>query len=58
MAEIHFKIKNALEKINFIRRYEELSARFSGERTPSNERLEYVERDEVMEILLDLGYAA
>lgn len=58
MAEIHFKIKNALEKIDFIRRYEELSARFGSERTPSNERLKYVEREEVMEILLDLGYAA
>lgn len=56
MAELHFKIKNALEKIDFIRRYEELSNRFSSERTPSKERLEYVERDEVMEILLDFGY--
>lgn len=28
MAELHFKIKNALVKMDFIRRYEELSARF------------------------------
>ena len=58
MAELHFKIKNALEKIDFIRRYEDLSARFGGGRTPSNERLEYVDCDEVTETIQELGYAA
>lgn len=28
MAELHFKIKNELVKMDFIRRYEELSAHF------------------------------
>ena len=58
MAELHFKIKNALEKIDFIRRYEELSVRFGDGRTLSNERLEYVDCDEVTETIRELGYAA
>ena len=46
MTELHFKVKNALLKMDFIRRYEELSGHFSSERTLSDERLVYVERDE------------
>lgn len=57
MIELHFKIKNALVKMDFIRRYEELSGHFNSERTPSSERLVYVERDEVMSIIRDLGYS-
>lgn len=57
MIELNLKIKNALVKMDFIRRYEELSSHFSSERTPSNERLVYVERDEVMSIIRDLGYS-
>ena len=57
MTELHFKVKNALLKMDFIRRYEELSSHFSSERTPSDERLVYVERDEVMSIIRDLGYS-
>lgn len=57
MIELNFKIKNALVKMDFIRRYEELSSHFSSERTPSSERLVYVERDEVMSIIRDLGYS-
>ena len=56
--ELNCKIKDALIRMDFVKRYEELSARFSREKTPSNERLEYVDRDEVMEILLDLGYSS
>ena len=56
MIELNCKVKNALIGIDFIKKYEELSVRFSSERAPSNERLEYVDRDEVMEILLDFGY--
>jgi len=56
MTELHYKIKNALIKMNFIKRYEELSSRFSGERMPLKERLVYVERDEVMDTVRDLGY--
>ena len=34
-----------------------MSSHFSSERTPSSERLDYVERDEVMSIIRDLGYS-
>lgn len=34
-----------------------MSGHFSSERTPSDERLVYVERDEVMSIIRDLGYS-
>lgn len=56
MAELHSKIKNALVKMDFIKRYEELSNRFCSERTPSCNRLIYVEKDEVIDIIRDLGY--
>ena len=52
------KVKHALINMDFIKRYEELCSRFSSERTPLNERLEYVDRDEVIEILLDFGYTS
>lgn len=39
MIELNSKIKNALIKIDFIKRYEELSNKFNAERTPSSNRL-------------------
>lgn len=57
MIELHFKIKNALIKMDFIKRYEELSNRFSSERMSLIERLVYVDRDEVMDTIRDLGYS-
>lgn len=56
MIELNDKVRHALINMDFIKRYEELSVRFSGERTPSNERLEYVDFDEVIEILLGFGH--
>ena len=56
MIELNGKIKNALISMDFIKRYEELSSRFSSERTPSNEWLRYVDGDEVMEMIRDFGY--
>lgn len=56
MTEIHPKIKDALIKINFVRRYEELSARFNADRVPSAERLIYIDGEEVMEMIRSLGY--
>ena len=41
MAEMNPKIKDALLKINFVERYEKLSARFSAAKTPSDDRLIY-----------------
>ncbi len=57
MIELHFKIKNALIKMDFIKRYEELSNRFSSERMSLIERLVYVGRDEIMDTIRDLGYS-
>ena len=48
MIELNSKIKNALIKIDFIKRYEELSNKFNAERTPSSNRLVYIDGEEVM----------
>lgn len=56
MIELNPKIKDALIKMNFIKRYEELANKFSAERTPSSNRLVYFDGEEVMEIAQNLGY--
>lgn len=56
MIELNSKIKDALFKINFIKRYEELSNKFNAERTPSSNRLVYIDGEEVLETIQDLGY--
>jgi len=55
--ELNPKIKNALLKINFIQRYEELSSHFSAKRTLPDNRLYYIDGEEVMEIIMALGYS-
>lgn len=57
MIEFNSKIRDALIKIDFIKRYEELSKKFNAEKTPSSNRLVYVDGEEVMEIIQDLGYS-
>ena len=57
MIELNSKIKNALIKIGFIERYEELSNKFNDKRTPSSNRLAYIDSEEVMETIQDLGYS-
>lgn len=56
MIELNSKIKDALVKIDFIKRYEELSDKFNTERTPSCNRLVHIDGEEVMQIIQDLGY--
>lgn len=56
MIELNPAIEEALNKIEFIKRYEELSANFNSEKTPSSERLRYIDGEEVMEMLQDLGH--
>lgn len=56
MRELNPTIKEALKKIEFIKRYEELSRKFNSERTPSSERLRYIDGEEVLEMIQDLGY--
>ena len=57
MIELNSKIKNALIKIDFIKRYEELSNKFNAERIPSSNRLVYIDGEEVMETIQALGYS-
>lgn len=56
MVELHPSVKNALTQMNFTARYEELSNQFSADRTPSSERLIYMDGEIVFEMLRDLGY--
>lgn len=57
MIELNPKIKQALIGLNFIKRYEELSNEFNAERTPLSHRLEYIDGEEIMEMIQDLGYS-
>lgn len=54
--ELNPEIKCSLIKIDFIERYEKLSNKFNAERTPSGRRLVYIDGEEVMEIIQELGY--
>ncbi len=56
MTELNPKIKDALIKVDFIKRYEELSAHFNSDRVPDNERLIYIDGNEVKEMISELGY--
>lgn len=56
MIELNSKIKNALIKIDFIKRYEALSNKFNAEKTHSTNRLVYLDGEEIMETIQDLGY--
>ena len=56
MSEMNEKIKNALISIDFVKRYEELSKRSDSDRTPSDNRLVYIDGEEVMDMIKNLGY--
>ena len=58
MIELNSKIKNALIKIDFVKKYEELSGMYTAEKTPSDKRLVNIDGEEVMEILQKLGYSS
>lgn len=57
MIELNSKIKDALIKMDFIKQYENLSNKFNAERTPSSNRLVYIDGEEVMEMIQNLGYS-
>ena len=57
MAELTPKIKDALLKINFVERYKKLSSQFSAARTPADDRLIYMDGEEVMEMIRAAGYS-
>lgn len=50
------RVEQALQNINFVERYEALSHKFSRERTPKGEELDYFDGDFLMEIVELLGY--
>ena len=52
------RIKQALIDINFVERYEKLSAHYSQKRTPKGQELDYFDGDFLMEIVELLGYKA
>ena len=58
MLFLDIKVKEALEKINFVKRYELLSNTFNGEKTPLNERLRHIDGKIVLGCLARLGYKA
>lgn len=58
MLSLDIKVTEALEKINFVKRYELVSNTFNSARTPLKERLRYIDGENVMECLARLGYKA
>lgn len=56
MTGLHPRIKKALLAIDFIKRYKEVSDTFSAERMPEDDRLIYIDGEEVMEMIKALGY--
>lgn len=56
--EFDSRIKETLLKISFVERYEKLANMFDEVRTPENEMLEYLDCDEVIETIQELGYVA
>lgn len=58
MIGLHIKAKEALEKINFIKRYERLSNVFNSVKTPLRDRLRYIDGKIVLDSLVQLGYKA
>ena len=54
--ELNPKIKQVLEEINFVNRYEILSKEFNSTRTSLQEMLTYIDGETVMDIVIELGY--
>lgn len=50
------KVEKALKEINFVERYENISKKYSRERTPKGEELDYFDGVFLMEIVESLGY--
>jgi len=50
------RVEKALQNINFVERYENISKKYNRERTPKGEELDYFDGDFLMEIVELLGY--
>lgn len=58
MINLHSKVKAVLEKINFIKKYEQISNTLNEEKTPLKERMCYIDGKIVLDSLTQLGYKA
>lgn len=56
MIKLNAVIEEALKKMDFVTRYEALSNEYNSDRLGNNCRLRYIDGEEVMETLNDLGY--
>lgn len=56
MMELEPKIKQALQNINFIERYECLSNNFNDKKTSLKERLRFIDGEIIIDSLAQLGY--
>ena len=50
------RVEQALHNINFVEKYENISKKYSRERTPKGQELDYFDGDFLMEIVELLGY--
>ena len=53
---LDIRVEQALQAINFVERYEQLSNYYSKDRTPEGQELDYFDGDFLMEIVESLGY--
>ena len=58
MIELNSEIKQALNEIDFVKRYEDLSNEYNDLKTPMDLRLEVIDVEEVVDTIRDLGYEA
>jgi len=52
------RVEQALQVINFVERYKELSDKFSLDRTPKEKRLNIITGELIFDVFEDLGYRA
>ena len=52
------RVEQALQAINFVERYKELSDKFSLDRTPKDKRLNIITGELIFDVFEDLGYRA
>lgn len=53
---LDIRVEQALQAINFVERYEQLSNYYSKDRTPEGQELDYFDGDFLIEIINSLGY--
>ena len=53
---LDIRVEQALQEINFVERYEQLSNYYSKDRTPEGQELDYFDGDFLIDIVKLLGY--